>query len=108
MQNRRRSQLATRLNVTVQRSGIEIVVAASVALLLTACAERSAPAVAPPAGAINSGYALTQNEMTAGVLATDIVAASYAPLDPRRYGASAADGAENSDQAALQMAVDVA
>jgi len=77
-------------------------------LLLTACAERSAPPATAPAGEINSGYALTQNEIAAGVDLTDIVDARFAPLDPRRYGASAEDGAANSDQPALQMAVDVA
>ena len=81
---------------------------ALVSLLLAACAERSAPPAAPPVGGIDSGYAVTQNETAAGVAPTDIVDARFAPLDPRRYGASAADGAANSDQAALQMAVDVA
>ena len=72
---------------------------------LAACDGGDAPLL--PSGA-SSGFELTPIEIMAGVSAADIAAAVYPPMDPRRYGASAADGGPNSDQAALQMAVDVA
>jgi hypothetical protein len=74
---------------------------------LAACGRGVGPPSAPPAAGAG-GFELTPSEVAAGVAAADIVAAGYPPLDPRRYGASAADGAPNGDRAALQRAVDVA
>ena len=95
-------------NVTAVLARTELVFAAAMALLLVACADRGVPPSDSRAGEADSGYPLTQNESAAGVDATDIIAARYPPLDPRRYGANAEDGSANSDQTALQMAVDVA
>jgi hypothetical protein len=75
----------------------------------TACAACNGGGPAAPVPALPSaGFELTPLEMKAGVTAADVAVAVYPPMDPRRYGASAEDGAPNGDQAALQMAVDVA
>ena len=104
MQNRRRSQKVPS-KVPAVSARTKHAFAAAV-MLLAACTRDVTPP--PLAGAPDSGYALTQNEVAAGIDATDIVAARFAPLDPRRYGANAEDGSANSDQTALQTAVDVA